>query len=61
MSRVVPDEPCNVCLENYNKKIIDDDTYHMTGNKITCGKCDFSVVLTALKDFYLRVTTMHTV
>ena len=54
MSRVVPDEPCNVCLENYNKKIIDDDTYHMTGNKITCGKCDFSSCTHCTKRFLLE-------
>jgi len=41
MSRV-PDEPCNICLENYNKKINNDNENYYTGNKITCVKCDYS-------------------
>lgn len=37
------DDPCNICLEFYNKKIkIDENESYYTGNKITCIKCDYS-------------------
>jgi len=55
MSKVVPNEPCNICLEKYNKKILDDnDNYHMTGNKIICGKCDFSSCTHCTKRYLLE-------
>ena len=56
MSKISQNEPCNVCLEKYNKKVLDgdNDNYHITGNKIICSKCDFSSCTHCTKRYLLE-------
>ena len=54
MSRVSPTELCNICVEPYNKTVLEDGNQHRTGNKITCGKCNFSSCTHCTKRFILE-------
>lgn len=44
---------CNICLEKYNKRITIDKLVYLTGNKITCFKCDYSTCTYCTKKFLL--------
>ena len=52
MSKVQP-ELCNICLEQYNKKITIDDIKYLTGNKIACIKCNYSTCTHCTKKYLL--------
>ena len=52
MSKVQP-ELCNICLEQYNKKIAIDDIKYLTGNKIACIKCNYSTCTHCTKKYLL--------
>ena len=45
---------CNICLEKYNKKITIDKLVYLTGNKITCIKCNYSTCTYCTKKVLLN-------
>ena len=49
----VQQELCNICLEQYNKKIAIDDIKYLTGNKIACIKCNYSTCTHCTKKYLL--------
>ena len=54
MSRVSSTDVCNICVEPYNKTVLDGGEQHRTGKKITCRKCDFSSCTHCTKRFILE-------
>ena len=54
MSRVSSTDVCNICVEPYNKTVLDGSEQHRTGKKITCRKCDFSSCTHCTKRFILE-------